>query len=88
LIRDASATRNPPRLAQSAGVPGRFTNVPFMQSATALSDGGSADAGVTTFCGAGGMGADAGTRSFAAGAGLAAGVVAGVLGATRGGGPP
>ncbi len=32
------------------------------------------------------MGADAGTRSFAAGAGLAADVVAGVLGATRGGG--
>lgn len=85
LTRLGIATRSPPRLAQSAGVPGRFTNVPFMQSATALSDGGSAEAGVTVFCGAGGTAAEAGTMSRA-GAVLAVDVVAGALGATRGGG--
>jgi hypothetical protein len=84
--RRGIATRSPPRVAQSAAVPGSFTNVPFMQSATALSDGGCADAGVTTFCGAGGMGAEAGTRSRAAGIGLAVCGAACALGATRGGG--
>ncbi len=49
LPRHGIATRSPPRLAQSAGVPGSFTNVPFMQSATALSDGGCAETGVTIF---------------------------------------
>lgn len=87
FARGGIATRSPPWLAQSAAVPGNFTNVPFMHSATALSDGGSADAGVTAFCGAGGTGAEAGTRSRGAGAGVPAGAVAGALGATRGGAP-
>lgn len=82
-----NATRNPPRLAQSADVPGLFTKVPFMQSATALSEGGSADAGVTTFCGAGGIGAVAGTRIGAGAAAAGATVVAGVLRGGGGGAP-
>jgi hypothetical protein len=84
---DVNATRNPPRLAQSAGVPGVFTNVPLPQSATALSDGGSAEAGVTIFCGAGGagVGALAGTRTGAGVVVAGAAVTAGRE-ATRGGG--
>ena len=79
----AIATRRPPRAAQSAAVPGDITNVPLLQSATALSDGGSADAGTTTFGGAGGM-AVAGSFNGAE-AGVAAALCA-ALGATRGGG--
>ena len=84
---DVNATRKPPRLAQSAGVPGLFTKAPFTQSATALSEGGSADAGVTAFCGTGGMGAVAGTRIGADGAVVVAAVAAGALRGGGGGAP-
>jgi hypothetical protein len=53
--RGGSATRSPPRAAQSATVLGSFTQVPSLHSAIAESGGTSCDAGVAAIGAGGGV---------------------------------